>query len=127
MYATKRKYAQIITKEMGMVIKLSTASVEKCAWLADYYAENLEEFLKPEIIKTEFKKSYISFEPLGKIFIIMPWNYPFWQVFRQAVPSISCGNVCILKHASNVPMSAIAIEEIFKVLFFRGVFFTTKK
>lgn len=109
----KRKYAEIITKEMGMIIRSSTASVEKCAWLCDYYAENAERFLADEHIETQNKKSYISYEPLGIVFEIMPWNFPFWQVFRQAVPSITAGNVCILKHASNVPQCALAIEEIF--------------
>ncbi|MBN2790671.1 MAG: NAD-dependent succinate-semialdehyde dehydrogenase [Candidatus Delongbacteria bacterium] len=121
----KKKYAETITKEMGMIIRSSTASVEKCAWLCDYYADNAEKFLKDEHIETQNQKSYISFEPLGIVFEIMPWNFPFWQVFRQAVPSITAGNVCILKHASNVPQCALAIEEIFSEAgYFDGVFTT---
>ena len=110
----KRKYAETITKEMGKPIKESLAEVEKCAWLCDYYVENAENFLKPEIVKTEAKKSYVTFEPLGIVLSIMPWNYPFWQVFRFAIPTIIVGNVSLLKHASNVPISALEIESIFK-------------
>jgi len=110
-----KKYAEIMTKEMGKPIKESTAEVEKCAWLCDYYAENAENMLKPEHISTEAKKSYVVFEPMGIVFAIMPWNFPFWQVFRCAIPSLAAGNACVLKHASNVPMSALAIEEVFTV------------
>jgi succinate-semialdehyde dehydrogenase/glutarate-semialdehyde dehydrogenase len=109
----KKKYAEIITKEMGMIIRSSTASVKKCALLCDYYADNAEKFLADEHIETQNAKSYVSFEPLGIVFEIMPWNFPFWQVFRQAVPSITAGNVCVLKHASNVPMCAQKLEELF--------------
>jgi len=109
-----KRYAKIITSEMGMPITSSTKSIEKCAWLCDYYSKNAKSFLKPETVKTEFKKSYIRFDPIGLAFIIMPWNYPFWQVFRQAVTSIIAGNVCLLKHASNVPQCALAIEKIFR-------------
>ena len=110
----KRNYAELITIEMGKPIKDSLAEVEKCAWLADYYAESAETFLKPEEIKTEAKKSYVMFQPLGVVLAIMPWNFPFWQAYRFAVPSIAAGNVVILKHASNVPMTALAIEDSFK-------------
>jgi succinate-semialdehyde dehydrogenase/glutarate-semialdehyde dehydrogenase len=110
----KRNYAELITAEMGKAIKESLAEVEKCAWLADYYAENAESFLKPEEIKTEAKKSYVMFQPLGVVLAIMPWNFPFWQAFRFGVPSIAAGNVVVLKHASNVPMTALAIEDSFK-------------
>ncbi len=112
--AEKRNYAELITKEMGKPIKESLAEVEKCAWLADYYADNAEAFLKPEEIKTEAKKSYVMFQPLGVVLAIMPWNFPFWQAFRFGVPSIAAGNVVVLKHASNVPMTALAIEDSFK-------------
>jgi succinate-semialdehyde dehydrogenase/glutarate-semialdehyde dehydrogenase len=121
----KKKYAEIITKEMGMIIRSSTASVEKCAWLCDYYAENAEKFLADEHIDTPNLKSYISFEPLGLVFEIMPWNFPFWQVFRQAIPSITAGNVCLLKHASNVPQCAVAIEDIFSEAGYPAGVFTT--
>ena len=121
----KRKYAETITKEMGMIIRSSTASVEKCAWLCDYYAEHAEKFLADEHIETPNIKSYVSFEPLGIVFEIMPWNFPFWQVFRQAVPSITAGNVTVLKHASNVPQCALAIEEIFSEAGYPDGVFTT--
>ena len=121
----KKKYAETITKEMGMIIRSSTASVEKCAWLCDYYAENAKKFLADEHIETPNLKSFISFEPLGIVFEIMPWNFPFWQVFRQAIPSIAAGNVCVLKHASNVPQCALAIEEIFAKAGYPDGVFTT--
>ncbi len=110
----KRTYAELITKEMGKAIKESLAEVEKCAWLCDYYAENAGRFLAPEEIKTENKKSYVMFQPLGVVLAIMPWNFPFWQAFRFGVPAIAAGNVVVLKHASNVPMTALAIEDAFK-------------
>jgi len=133
-------YAEIITKEMGKPIRQSRAEVQKCIWLCDYYAENAAEFLKDEVVDTgseecnricsyyaenaaEFlkdevvdtgsEKSYVSLEPLGVIFGIMPWNFPFWQVFRFSVPAMCAGNVCVLKHASNVPRSALEIENVF--------------
>ncbi len=112
--AEKRKYAEVITREMGKPIKESLAELEKCAWLCDYYAENAERFLKPEEIKTEAKKSYVTFEPLGVVLAIMPWNFPFWQAFRFGIPAISAGNVVLLKHASNVPATALAIEDAFR-------------
>lgn len=108
------EYAKVITTEMGKPIRQSIAEVEKSALLVDYYADNLKKMLEPEIVKTEAEKTYISFEPIGIVLAIMPWNYPFWQVFRFAIPAIASGNVVFLKHASNVPASAIAIEEIFK-------------
>lgn len=106
-------YAEIITKEMGKPIRQSKNEVQKCAQLCDYYAENAAEILKDEIVDTGAEKSYVTFEPLGVIFGIMPWNFPFWQVFRFAVPAICAGNVCVLKHASNVPQSALEIEKVF--------------
>ncbi|MFY9408820.1 MAG: NAD-dependent succinate-semialdehyde dehydrogenase, partial [Methanosarcina flavescens] len=106
-------YAEIITKEMGKPIRQSRGEIEKCAWLCDYYAENAAESLKDEIVDTGAEKSYVTFEPLGIIFGIMPWNFPFWQVFRFAVPAMCAGNVCVIKHASNVPKSALEIEKVF--------------
>ncbi|MDD4332008.1 MAG: aldehyde dehydrogenase family protein, partial [Methanosarcinaceae archaeon] len=108
-----RNYAEIITKEMGKPIREALAEIEKCAWVCDYYTENAAEFLKPEPVRTEAEKSYISFEPLGILLGIMPWNFPFWQSFRFAVPALSAGNVCLLKPASNVPGSALEIEKVF--------------
>jgi succinate-semialdehyde dehydrogenase/glutarate-semialdehyde dehydrogenase len=111
--AEKRNYAELITKEMGKPIKEALAEVEKCAVLADYYAANAEQFLRPEEIKTEAKKSYVMYQPLGIVLAVMPWNFPFWQVIRFAVPALVAGNVGLLKHASNVPMTALAIEDAF--------------
>src|SRR5208283_1281965 len=110
----KQKLAVIITSEMGKPVRESLAEIEKCASLCDYYAETAARVLRPEKIKTESKKSYIVFQPLGIVLSIMPWNFPFWQVFRSAIPAIAAGNCCLLKHASNVPMCAIAIEELFR-------------
>ncbi|WP_347275048.1 NAD-dependent succinate-semialdehyde dehydrogenase [Candidatus Kuenenia sp.] len=109
----QRRYAATITREMGKSITESMAEVEKCAKLCEYYAENAEAFLKTEYIQTGEKQCYVTFEPLGIVLAIMPWNFPFWQVFRCAVPAIVSGNACVLKHASNVPRSALEIESIF--------------
>jgi succinate-semialdehyde dehydrogenase / glutarate-semialdehyde dehydrogenase len=123
--AEKRRYAEIITREMGKPIRESISEIEKCAWLCDYYAENSEQFLKPEEIKTDAKKSYVLFEPLGIVLAIMPWNFPFWQALRFGIPAITAGNAIVLKHASNVPMCALAIEEAFiKAGFPENVFLT---
>ena len=106
-------YAEIITKEMGKPIKQSRAEVQKCAFICDYYIKNAAEFLKDEFVDTGADKSYVTFEPLGIILGIMPWNFPFWQVFKFAIPTICAGNVCVLKHASNVPRSALEVEKVF--------------
>jgi succinate-semialdehyde dehydrogenase/glutarate-semialdehyde dehydrogenase len=106
-------YAGIITKEMGKPIRQSRSEIQKCARLCDYYAENAAGLLKDEIVDIGAEKSYITFEPLGVILGIMPWNFPFWQAFRFAVPAMCAGNVCMLKHASNVPRSALEIEKVF--------------
>jgi succinate-semialdehyde dehydrogenase / glutarate-semialdehyde dehydrogenase len=110
--ADKRKYAEIITREMGKPIRESVAEIEKCALACDYYARNAEKFLEPEKVSAA-GRSYILFQPLGVVLGIMPWNFPFWQVFRFAVPALAAGNVALLKHASNVPACALAIEEAF--------------
>jgi succinate-semialdehyde dehydrogenase/glutarate-semialdehyde dehydrogenase len=108
-----REYAEIITQEMGKPITQALAEVEKCATLCDYYAENASKMLADKIIETEAHKSYVSYEPIGIVLAIMPWNYPFWQVMRFAVPALMAGNVAVLKHASNVMKSAMSIEKIF--------------
>lgn len=113
MRSKRDEYAFIITTEMGKPVKQSIAEVEKCAWVCDYYAENAESILKKEIISTDASESYVEFNPLGVILAVMPWNFPFWQVFRFAAPSLMAGNVGLLKHSSNVPMCALAIEQIF--------------
>jgi succinate-semialdehyde dehydrogenase/glutarate-semialdehyde dehydrogenase len=108
------EYAELITREMGKPVTESRAEVEKCAWACDYYAERAGEHLQDEVIGSEPEsKTFVSYEPLGPVLSIMPWNFPFWQVFRFAAPSLAAGNTCLLKHASNVPGCALAIEDIF--------------
>ena len=107
------EYAESITAEMGKPISESKAEVEKCAWVCDYYAKNAEIFLRNESVETDADMSYVCYEPLGTILGIMPWNFPFWQVFRFAVPTLMAGNTVLLKHASNVQICARHIENIF--------------
>ena len=110
----KEAYATCITTEMHKPISQSIAEVEKCALLCNYYYENAESFLTTKNIKTEASESFVTYEPLGVILGVMPWNFPFWQVFRFAVPTIIAGNTVVVKHASNVPKSAKLIQEIFE-------------
>ncbi|SIQ89243.1 succinate-semialdehyde dehydrogenase / glutarate-semialdehyde dehydrogenase [Haladaptatus litoreus] len=122
----KQKYAEIMTKEMGKPISSAVSEVEKCAWVCDYYAEHAGEFLQDERIGTEpGVESYISYEPLGPVLAVMPWNFPFWQVFRFAAPNLTAGNVGLLKHASNVPQCALAIQEVFEEAGYPEGAFTT--
>jgi len=114
MRKNKEVYAKLITEETGKPIKQSIAEIEKCEWVSGYYAERAESFLRDEIIPTEFRKSFVSFEPLGVVAAIMPWNFPFWQVIRFAVPTLTVGNVGILKHSSKCPGNALKIEQAFK-------------
>lgn len=109
----KNEFGKLITTEMGKPITQAIAEIEKCALASDFYADNAKKFLEDEHVKTENKKSFARFEPLGVVLAIMPWNFPFWQVFRFAAPAIMAGNTGVLKHASNVPGCAIAIEEVF--------------
>ncbi|WP_339610925.1 NAD-dependent succinate-semialdehyde dehydrogenase [uncultured Planktosalinus sp.] len=123
----KRLYAEMITNEMGKPITQAIAEIEKCAWVCEYYAENAEKHLSVKKIKTDAKKSYVKYEPLGVLLAIMPWNYPFWQVFRFTVPALMAGNVVVLKHASNVFGSALLIQEVFEKAGFPIHCFTTLK
>jgi succinate-semialdehyde dehydrogenase/glutarate-semialdehyde dehydrogenase len=121
----KDTLARLITLEMGKLYSESQAEIEKCALGCEYYAENAADFLKDEIIATDAGKSYVAYQPLGTILAVMPWNFPFWQVFRFAAPALAAGNTGVLKHASNVPQCALAIEDIFKQAGFPdGVFRT---
>jgi len=106
-------YAELISLEMGKPISQSVGEVKKCANVCRFYAEKAKGFLQDEIMQTQASKSFVSYEPLGIILAIMPWNFPFWQVFRFAAPALMAGNVGLLKHASNVPQCALAIEEVF--------------
>src|SRR5258707_603845 len=109
----KGKLAQIAVLEMGKPIIEAEAEVEKCAWNCDFYADNAEKFLSDEHIPTNAKESYVSFQPLGVVLALMPWNFPYWQVFRFAAPALMAGNTAVLKHASNVSRCALEIQRIF--------------
>jgi succinate-semialdehyde dehydrogenase/glutarate-semialdehyde dehydrogenase len=108
----KDELARLMALEMGKPLAQGTAEAEKCAWVCDYYAENAEKHLADDVIPTEGQRSYVAFEPLGVVLAVMPWNFPLWQVFRFAAPSLMAGNVGVLKHSSNVPACALIIEEI---------------
>ncbi|MBS1588375.1 MAG: NAD-dependent succinate-semialdehyde dehydrogenase [Bacteroidetes bacterium] len=110
----KEKLAALATQEMGKPISQSIAEVEKCAMTFEFYAKNGTAFLKDEIVETNARKSYVSFQPLGIVLAIMPWNFPYWQVFRAMAPALMAGNVLLLKHASNVSGCALAIADIMK-------------
>ena len=121
----QEEYASLISREMGKLIKEARGEIEKCAWVCDYYADKAPEFLHDEPIESDAGKSYVAYQPLGTVLAIMPWNFPFWQVFRFAAPALCAGNTGLLKHASNVPQCAQAIEDIFhKAGFPEGVFIT---
>ncbi|OBX21132.1 MULTISPECIES: NAD-dependent succinate-semialdehyde dehydrogenase [Bizionia] len=110
----KQLYSELMTKEMGKPISQSMAEIEKCALLTDFYITNADDFLADELIETDASESFISYDPLGCILGIMPWNYPFWQVLRFAIPTITAGNTVLLKHAANVTGSALAIQDLFE-------------
>ena len=121
----KEELAHLMSLEMGKVIGEARAEIEKCAWVCKYYAEEAESFMADELVETNASKSFISYEPIGIVLAIMPWNFPFWQVFRFAAPALMAGNAGVLKHASNVPGCALAIESIFKDAGFPGNLFRT--
>jgi succinate-semialdehyde dehydrogenase / glutarate-semialdehyde dehydrogenase len=119
------EYAVLMAQEMGKPIRDGRAEAEKCAWVCEYYAEQAENFLQPEIISTDASKSFVTFQPLGVVLAVMPWNFPFWQVFRFAAPALMAGNTGVLKHASNVPGCALAIEDVFRQAGFPAHAFST--
>ncbi|WPP49253.1 NAD-dependent succinate-semialdehyde dehydrogenase [Catalinimonas niigatensis] len=110
----KDKYAQIMTDEMGKTKQQAIAEVEKCALCCEYYAEHAAKFLADEPLPIDEGEAYIAYDPMGAVLAIMPWNFPYWQVIRFAAPALMAGNVGILKHASNVPQCALALEEVFR-------------
>ena len=121
----KEKFGRLMTQEMGKTLKSAIQEAEKCALGCRYYAENAERFLADEEAQTSAARSFVRYQPIGPVLAIMPWNFPFWQVFRFAAPGLMAGNVGLLKHASNVPQCALAIQEIFrKAGFPEGVFQT---
>lgn len=126
------KYAKTVTLEMGKPITEAIGEVEKCAWVCEYYADHAGTFLSDKVIQTDAAESFVRYEPLGTIFAIMPWNFPFWQVFRFAAPTLMAGNAALLKHASNVFGCATHIEQIFKEAgfpeyLFQNLFISHKK
>jgi succinate-semialdehyde dehydrogenase / glutarate-semialdehyde dehydrogenase len=121
----KDRFARLMTAEMGKTLRSAAEEVAKCAWGCRYYAETAEQALADEVVETNASRSFVGYQPLGAILAVMPWNFPFWQVFRFACPAIMAGNVGLLKHASNVPQCALAIEEVFREAgFAEGVFQT---
>jgi succinate-semialdehyde dehydrogenase/glutarate-semialdehyde dehydrogenase len=112
--AEKPRFAALMTSEMGKPIVEAEAEVEKCAWTATWIADNAARLLADEPVESTATKSYVRFQPLGVILAVMPWNFPFWQAFRAALPALAAGNTMLLKHSSNVPQCALAIEDVFR-------------
>ena len=110
----KADYAQLMANEMGKPVSQGEAEIEKCAWVCEHYAQQTASYLADRVIETDNSESFVTFKPLGVIYMIMPWNFPFWQVIRGAAPTIMAGNTIVLKHASNVFGCAVAIEQLFK-------------
>ena len=108
------EYARLMAREMGKPVTQGQGECDKCASVCEYYAENGARLLAPELVKTEAARSLVAFEPIGVVLAVMPWNFPFWQVFRCAAPTLMAGNGLVLKHASNVPGCALAIEQVFR-------------
>lgn len=123
--AGKEDYARLMAVEMGKPITQGRAEAEKCAWVCEYYAENAEQFLRDQPVSTDASRSYVTFQPLGPVLAVMPWNFPFWQVFRFAAPALMAGNVALLKHSSNVQGCALAIEQVFRTAGFPEDVFRT--
>src|SRR5881396_2239283 len=114
LFQEKQTFAEIITLEMGKLFRDSVAEIEKCARGCRFYAENGARFLEEEPAQTDAAESYVEYQPLGPVLAVMPWNFPFWQVFRFAAPALMAGNAAVLKHASNVSGCALAIEHVFR-------------
>jgi succinate-semialdehyde dehydrogenase/glutarate-semialdehyde dehydrogenase len=110
----KDAFGRIMVTEMGKTLRSAVEEAAKCAWGCRYYAEHAERFLSDEMVETNASRSYVTYQPIGPVLAVMPWNFPFWQVFRFAAPSLMAGNVGLLKHASNVPQCALAIEDVFR-------------
>src|SRR5436305_2471317 len=117
--------ARIITNEMGKLLRGSIDEIEKCARGCRFYAEHGEKFLREQIVSSDARRSHVRYDPLGAVLAIMPWNFPFWQVFRFAAPALVAGNVGVLKHAPNVPGCAVAIEDVFRDAWFVAGVFTS--
>jgi len=110
----KEEYARTMTMEMGKIIRESVAEVEKCAWAADYFAQNAKRFLEPEVVETDAQRSYVAFHPRGVLGSIMPWNFPMWQIVRFAIPALAAGNTAVVKPASASPRTGLHVEEAFR-------------
>jgi len=110
----KDEYGGLMAREMGKPLRQGAVEAEKCAWVCDYYADHAEAFLARETVETDARKSFVTFNPLGIVLAVMPWNFPFWQVFRFAAPGLMAGNAGVLKHSSNVMGCALAIEDVFR-------------
>lgn len=121
----REDYARMMAQEMGKPLSQGRSEVDKCAWGCEYFAENAARHLARELVATDSSKSFVTFNPIGTVLAVMPWNFPFWQVFRCAAPALMAGNTILLKHASNVPGCALAIEEIFRKAGFPAGLFRT--